>query len=75
MKNFRIKNGIKYFLYTLLVAVIFVSCSKNKEGVIVKDKKGRYYQLTGEKVLGAERYRLIEIDTTKFKVVGFNGKK
>lgn len=72
MKNFRIKSGIKYFLYTLLVAVIFTSCSKKKEGVIVKDKDGNYYQLTGHKVFGAERYRLIKVDTTKFKVVGFN---
>lgn len=70
MKQF--KTIIRYTLYTLLFVVIFTSCSKNKEGVIIKDKDGNYYQLTGDNVLGSERYRLIKIDTTKFKVVGFN---
>lgn len=27
MKNFKIKNRIKYFLYTLLVAVLFTACN------------------------------------------------
>lgn len=72
MKNLKIKNWIKYFLYTLCVGVIFQSCSKKKDGVIVRDKDGKYYQLTGKRALGTERYRLIEIDTTKLKAVGFN---
>jgi hypothetical protein len=39
----------------------------DKEGEIVKDKNGKYYQLTNERVFGNERYRLIEIDTVSFK--------
>ena len=37
MKNFRIKNGIKYFLYTLLCVVLFASCTEKV--VIVEIQK------------------------------------
>ena len=64
--NFTTKTAIA--LYVML-AVVLSSCttSAKKEGEIVKDKNGNYYQLSNERVLGNERYRLIEIDTASFK--------
>jgi hypothetical protein len=55
------------FAYVLLAVVLLSSCttSAKKEGEIIKDKNGNYYQLTNENVFGNERYRLIEIDTFK----------
>ncbi len=57
------------FASVLLAVVLLSSCttSAKKEGEIVKDKNGKYYQLTNERVFGNERYRLIEIDTAIFK--------
>ena len=48
MKNFRIKNGIKYFLYTLLCVVTLSSCTDGKkyDGLILTDNEtGRIYLL------------------------------
>ena len=61
-------NACKLVLCTVLLSTLF-SCttSAQKEGHIVKDKDGNYYRLTNENVLGNERYRLIEIDTSSFK--------
>ena len=71
--QFRLKKVVRYFLYTLLAVVIFSSCTSNKTGEIVMDKNGYYYELTHDNAfMGAEMYRLELIDTTKYKVVGFN---
>jgi len=43
------------------------SCSREKENEIVKDQHGKYYRLTNERVMGNERYRLIEVDTSILK--------
>lgn len=69
MKNKFSINHLTLAFASLLLAVIFTSCttSAKKEGEIVKDKNGKYYQLTNERVFGEERYRLIEIDTASFK--------
>lgn len=58
---------VKYVIAVVLTTMI-MSCSyPNKmEGEVVKDKNGKYYQLTSDKVLGQERYRLIELDTNLF---------
>ena len=62
-------NHLNIAIASLLLAFVFTSCitSAKKEGEIVKDKNGKYYQLTNERVFGNERYRLIEIDTASFK--------
>jgi hypothetical protein len=67
MKKLNTKSGI----YILLL-VIICSCSNQKQGEIVKDSKGNYYELNGYDALGSERYQLIKIDTTKLKPVGFD---
>ena len=61
-------NACKLVLCVVLLSTLF-SCttSAQKEGHIVKDKDGKYYRLTNERVFGNERYRLIEIDTSSFK--------
>lgn len=58
--------------YTKLSIIIFyvvlvIGCSADKEGHFVMDKYGKFYRLTNENVLGAERYRLIELDTSIYK--------
>lgn len=52
----------------LIIALLLAGCewSNDMEGEIVKDRNGKYYELTNDKVIGHERYRLIEVDTTKF---------
>lgn len=52
----------------ILSMILLTSCtfSNKKEGEVVKDKNGNYYELTNDRCLGHERYRLIPIDTTKF---------
>lgn len=67
MKKLKFTTKPAIALYGMLAAVLLVGCSSNKEGDIVKDVNGKYYRLTGEGALGSERYRLIEVDTTKFK--------
>ena len=70
MKN--LSRKLSYTLYILL-ACVFISCTSKKEGEIVMDKEGNYYELTHKNAfMGAEMYRLEPIDTTKFKVKGFN---
>lgn len=69
MKKLHFTTKTAIALYAML-SVVLSSCttSAKKEGEIVKDKNGKYYQLTNENVLGNERYRLIEIDTASFKL-------
>lgn len=67
MKKLKFTTKPAITLYAMLAAVLLVGCTTNKEGDIVKDANGKYYRLTNENVLGSERYRLIEVDTTKFK--------
>ena len=67
MKKLKFTTKPAIALYAMLAAVLLVGCTANKEGDIVKDANGKYYRLTNESVMGSERYRLIEIDTTKFK--------
>ena len=70
MKN--LSRKLSYTLYILL-ACVFISCTSKKEGEIVMDKEGNYYELTHKNAfMGDEMYRLEPIDTTKFKVKGFN---
>lgn len=59
----------KLSLIMSLFSLTLTSCftSARKEGELVKDKNGKYYRLTNENVLGSERYRLIEIDTSIYK--------
>ena len=47
--------------------VILSACTADKEDWVVKGTNGKYYRLTNENVIGSERYRLIEIDTTQMK--------
>ena len=56
-------------LLSILLTLLFMQgCqSAKREGNIVKDQNGKYYLLTNERVLGNERYRLIEIDTANFR--------
>tara|TARA_R110000744_G_scaffold137136_2_gene247562 strand:+ start:312 stop:530 length:219 start_codon:yes stop_codon:yes gene_type:complete len=72
MKN--LSRKLSYTLYILL-ACVFISCTSKKEGEIVMDKEGNYYELTHKNAfMGDEMYRLEPIDTTKFKVKGFNAR-
>ena len=58
------------FASVLLVAGL-CSCSHEKHGEVVRDSKGNYYELNGDEALGVERYFLKNIDTTKYKPIGF----
>ena len=70
----RLNNKFSYALY-LVLACVFISCTSVKEGEIVMDKNGNYYELTHKNMyMGSEMYRLEPIDTTKFKVKGFNAR-
>ena len=54
----------------IILCLIVQSCgeySKKMEGEILKDSKGKYFRLTGDRVLGDERYRLIEVDTASLR--------
>ena len=72
MKKLKLNTITAIFGYTIL-ATMLTSCSwdRSKQGLIVKDNKGNYYEIDGDDVLGDERYRLVRIDTTKYKPVGF----
>ena len=73
--KFRLQKTARYFLYTLLAVVILSSCTNKRTGDIVMDKDGNYYELTHDNVfMGGEMYRLKQIDTTKYKVRGFNNR-
>lgn len=65
------KKIIKYGCYTLL-SIVFFSCSHKRTGEIVMDKEGNYYEL--RECFPNEGYILDKVDTTKFKVVGFNNR-
>lgn len=70
----RLNNKLRYSLYAVL-ACVFISCTSKKEGEIVMDKNGNYYELTHKNpFMGSEMYRLEPIDTTKFEVKGFNAR-
>jgi len=71
---FLIVKKLKYLIVFLLIGILF-SCTSKREGEIVMDKDGNFYTLTHENAfMGGEMYRLKPIDTTKFKVKGFNNK-
>ena len=70
--KFRLPKKVRYFLYTLL-AVVIVSCKHKRNEDIVMDKDGNYYELR-RVGCGNESYTLDLIDTTKYKVVGFNNR-
>jgi|AntRauTorckE6833_2_1112554.scaffolds.fasta_scaffold18258_3 hypothetical protein len=57
MKNFKIKNRIKYFLYTLLVAVLMVGCTKNSK---TKDKNHPAFREAMSK------YKIIEVEGCEY---------
>lgn len=59
---------IKLSVLTIFL-IALLSCSNQKQGEIVKDSKGNYYELNGHNALGSERYELVKIDTTKYKPV------
>lgn len=68
----RLNNKLRYSLY-VVGACVFISCTSKREGEIVMDKDGNYYELTHRNAfMGSEMYRLEQIDTTKFEVKGFN---
>ncbi len=63
-------NTIKKEISNLLIVftiVILCSCSKDKNGEIVKDSNGNYYVLDGDDALGSDRYLLRKLDTSAFK--------
>ena len=71
----RLNDKISYTLYTLL-ACVFISCTSKREGEIVMDKEGNYYELTHKNsFMGAEMYRLELIDPTKYEVKCFNARQ
>lgn len=56
----------------IVSCLLIVSCTHKREGEIVMDRNGRFYELTGNNDgIPTEMYYLKEVDTTKFKVVGF----
>jgi hypothetical protein len=57
----------------LVLAVVITSCTHRRNGEIVMDKEGNYYELRAVES-GNESYALDLIDTTKYKVVGFNNR-
>ena len=67
-------NKLNYVFY-LVLACVFIACTSKKEGEILMDKDGNYYELTHKSALmGSEMYRLEPIDTVKFKVKGFSAR-
>jgi len=56
MKNLKLSTIAAIVGYTMLAAVLS-SCTQSakKEGEIVKDKNGKYYQRTNERCFGHER--------------------
>ena len=63
---------MRHVFYLLLVAVAVTACGNSKQDMIVMDKEGNFYQLNGHGIPATESYRLRSIDTTIFKVKGFN---
>jgi hypothetical protein len=62
-------------VFYLVLACVFIACTSEREGEIVMDKDGNYYELTHKNAfMGSEMYRLEPIDTTKFEVRGFNAR-
>ena len=63
----------KVFFILLVSCCLFSSCSHPRNGEIVRDKNGNYYELSDEGLISmpTNAYRLHQIDTTKYKVVGF----
>ena len=56
----------------IVSCLLIVSCTHSKQDEIVMDRNGTFYLLDGDsRSLPVEAYDLVEIDTTKFKVVGF----
>lgn len=72
MKHRSLISRTAICLYLVLVVVI-TSCSHNRNGEIVMDKDGNYYELRGIGIAN-ESYALDLIDTIKYKVVGFNNR-
>ena len=77
-QNYQFKTKVNMKTKTSILAVtkvffILLSCSHRKNGEIVRDKDGNYYELTDEGLIfmPTDAYRLHQIDTTKYKVVGF----
>jgi hypothetical protein len=64
----------RIIILSVILVAILSSCTHKREGEIVKDKEGNYYELTTEGIVAmpSEAYRLHKIDTTKFNVKGFN---
>jgi hypothetical protein len=64
----------RIIILAVLLVTILSSCTYKREGEIVKDKEGNYYELTTEGIgaMPSEAYRLHRIDTIKFNVKGFN---
>ena len=56
----------------LLAAGLFSGCLGSMDGKIVCDQDGNFYQLSGQKVMGDNAYRLMPIDTTKMIPIGFS---
>ncbi len=63
----------KAFFILLVSCCLFYSCTHPRSGEIVRDKDGNYYELSDEQLMfmPTNAYRLHQIDTTKYKVVGF----
>jgi len=59
--------------FILLISCCLFSCSHPRNGEIVRDKDDNYYELTDDELtfMPTGAYRLHQIDTTKYKVVGF----
>jgi hypothetical protein len=63
---------MKKLFIVLNLLILSLSCTHEREGEILMDRNGRFYELTSDNgVTPTEAYRLIEVDTTKFKVLGF----
>ena len=71
MKRKNLITRTSICLYLVLSAV-FTSCTHRRDGKIVMDNEGNYYELRA--LGGNESYALDLIDTTKYKVVGFNNR-
>ena len=62
---------MKKLMLFMLISIGLVGCMHSKDGKIVRDSEGNYYELVGEGALGNKRYQLKLIDTSKYVPVNF----
>lgn len=66
MKNKILINYLTLAFASLLLSAIFVGCTYEHDGKLVKDTEGKIYKLEGNDRT-SEAYHLVPIDTVDYK--------